>query len=178
MNTREEMLQFLPKNSVGVEIGVFKGEFSDIILEVVKPKLFYMVDPWVGEVRSGDKDGLNMSHINGEEYFIETILPKYGTKDVVKILRESSNKLTEIDDDFFDWGYIDGDHSYEGVKHDLNLLRGKVKNGGVIMGHDYITPRFHGVVRAVDEFCVKHNLNIKYITKDGCPSFFIINNKS
>jgi hypothetical protein len=33
---------------------------------------------------------------------------------------------------------------------------------------------FPGVVKAVNEFCFENNLEIKYITKDGCPTFGII----
>jgi hypothetical protein len=56
----------------------------------------------------------------------------------------------------------------------LNLSYNKIKQGGFICGHDYTKVMFEGVVRAVDEFCIEKNLEIKYITKDGCPSFCII----
>lgn len=177
MNTREEMLEIIPKNTIGVEIGVFKGEFSDIILNIVNPKKLYLVDPWCGVIKSGDKNGLNVEYINGNEYFKNNILPKYNNDSRVEIIKSCSNELIKLDDNFFDWGYIDGDHSYEGVKYDLTLLRNKIKSGGIIMGHDYVLPRFEGVVKAVDEFCNKYNLHIKYLTKDGCPSFMIFNYK-
>ena len=37
----------------------------------------------------------------------------------------------------YDIIYIDGDHSYDGVKHDLINSFRVIKNGGYIMGHDY-----------------------------------------
>ena len=41
---RQDFLQNLPKHSIGAEIGVFKGEFSRHILEIVQPlKLYLMV---------------------------------------------------------------------------------------------------------------------------------------
>lgn len=177
MDTREELLNLLPKNSIGVEIGVFRGEFSDIILEIVNPNKLYLIDPWIGTINSGDKNGENMQYINGDNYYNDVILPKYKNDERVNVIKSYSKELLNFEDDFFDWGYIDGDHTYDGVKFDLELLRNKIKNGGIILGHDYIKPRFTGVVMAVNEFCDKYNLSIKYITKDGCPSFFIVNQK-
>ena len=50
----------------------------------------------------------------------------------------------------------------------------KIKNGGYIFGHDYNQTMFRGVVNAVNEFCDENNLNISYMTNDGCPTFGII----
>jgi hypothetical protein len=47
--------------------------------------------------------------------------------------------------------FIDADHSYEGVKADIEAWLPKVKVGGWIGGHDYKSPRFPGVERAVHE---------------------------
>ena len=38
---------------------------------------------------------------------------------------------------FFDFVYIDGDHSYNGAKSDLIHFFPKVRTGGLIAGHDY-----------------------------------------
>ncbi len=46
--TRAEMLKLVPKGGVMAEIGVFRGEFSKMILEECLPKKFYMVDIWDG----------------------------------------------------------------------------------------------------------------------------------
>jgi len=37
--------------------------------------------------------------------------------------------------------FLDGDHSYEGVKADFENYGGKVRPGGVIAMHDLIPPR-------------------------------------
>jgi hypothetical protein len=55
----------------------------------------------------------------------------------------------------FDVLFLDGDHSYEGVRRDLAAMRGKLARGGVIMIHDYYHRANgtgeYGVQRAVDE---------------------------
>lgn len=70
-------------------------------------------------------------------------------------------------DGFFDGVYIDARHDYEYVKQDIELCLPKIKPGGVICGHDYITEEiasvpvefdwngkemgYGGVKKAVDE---------------------------
>ncbi len=45
--SRRELIAMLPKQAVGAEIGVWKGEFSAEILKVAAPKTLYLIDPWV-----------------------------------------------------------------------------------------------------------------------------------
>ena len=40
------LLSQLPKNSVGAEIGVWKGSLSQKALKIVRPKEFHLIDPW------------------------------------------------------------------------------------------------------------------------------------
>jgi predicted O-methyltransferase YrrM len=64
-------------------------------------------------------------------------------------------------DDSFDWKklgkfdliFIDGDHSYDGVKADTELAHKLIKKGGMIAWHDYnpLDNRVAGVVKYIDE---------------------------
>ncbi len=42
--TRKKLLQYMPQNAVGAEIGVYKGDFSDLILEVCRPSELHLID--------------------------------------------------------------------------------------------------------------------------------------
>lgn len=175
--TRSDFLKLLPKNSIGVEIGVFKGQFADEMLSIVNPSKLFLIDPWVGHIHSGDKDGKVFEFIeNGDNYFSDVLLPKYKYDTRVELIKNTSGILKGFEDKFFDWAYVDGNHSFLGVTHDLEILKSKVKPNGVIMGHDYKIPRYFSVVKAVNNFCRKYNLKIEYLTSDGFPSYFIINN--
>lgn len=71
----------------------------------------------------------------------DIVIPMRGlSQDVMPVLASGS----------FDFVYIDGDHRYEGVKHDIEQARRLIKRGGMIAGHDYddVHP---DVMRAVDE---------------------------
>lgn len=171
--TRENLLRFLGENLIIAEIGVFKGEFSKFIFNNLKPKKLFLVDIFEGYVGSGDKDGNNMEFTNLETEY--ELLNSYFKQDKnVHIIKENSqNFISSLDDGYLDLIYIDGDHDYNGVKNDLNLSYNKIKNGGYICGHDYVSPRFDGVVNAVNEFCLEKGLKIDYITKDGCPTYCV-----
>ena len=43
---RTSLLEMIPKDSVCVEIGVWKGKFSKQILDKVKPEKLHLIDPW------------------------------------------------------------------------------------------------------------------------------------
>ena len=93
---------------------------------------------------------------------------------------DSSSILHSFPDNTFDMIYIDGDHSYEGVKKDLLASYSKIKPGGWIMGHDFgINPQKakhyyeFGVEKAVLEFCVKFQQEVSVLGMDGCISFGI-----
>lgn len=43
---RRSLLEMLPKNSIGAEIGVHKGDFSAVILTTLEPARLHLIDPW------------------------------------------------------------------------------------------------------------------------------------
>jgi hypothetical protein len=101
--------------------------------------------------------------------------------DNVKVYKSDSYTfLQSIPDNTYDIIYIDGDHSYEGVKRDITIAFNKIKPNGYIMGHDYEmnmkkAKNYYdfGVKRAVDEFCAQFNQKIVAKAYDGCVSFCI-----
>jgi len=55
----------------------------------------------------------------------------------MKFLSLDASLLQSLPDESYDFVYLDGDHSYEGVKAEIPLYWEKVKRGGVLAGHDY-----------------------------------------
>ncbi len=67
------------------------------------------------------------------------------------IIKNSSHEASKLfTNGSIDFLMIDGDHSYEGVKKDINDYFYKIKPGGIISGDDY--KAFEGVKLAVNEF--------------------------
>jgi len=163
---REDFLNFLPKHSIGAEIGVFKGEFSEKILMVVKPKKLHLIDGWhkiYGEYYPWISFDTNMRVLKTTEAYNQTIkvLEKYNAKKICKVhVEDDLVCLRKINDNYFDWVYLDSSHEYEHTISELELLKDKVKDTGIILGHDWRpSPEHyhHEVYKAVNEFCEKNN---------------------
>jgi hypothetical protein len=161
VNGRRFVLDGLPKNSVGAEIGVHLGDFSKQILDVVRPRELHLIDPWKHEESPVYKKAWYGGQANDGQLEMDN---RYATvrarfdgeirQGRVKIHRGySQDILDQIPDGYFDWIYIDGNHLYEYVKSDLQLSFRKTRPGGYITGDDYTEGGWWaaGVKKAVDE---------------------------
>lgn len=137
------IFNYLPRGGVGLEIGVWKGEFSEQILQHLMPQKLYLCDPWVFTPQFPDRwyggtqaqSQEDMNRICGE---VHDKLARYQDKTTITFLRTSSNALpTLIKPGSLDWCYIDGDHSYDQVLADLRICMNLVMPGGFIVGDDY-----------------------------------------
>ena len=170
LENRRELLKRLPKNGVVAELGVNKGDFSKIILDLAEPRKLHLIDFW------GSKRYNQQIRRNVEMRFSEKII----NKSVEINLGFSTEVVSLFPDNYFDWIYIDTDHSYKTTIKELEFYREKLKDNGIIAGHDYITGYWDGVVRygvieAVHEFCQKYNWEIIFLTSELTihPSFAI-----
>lgn len=134
---------------IGAEIGVLYGGLSNAILEKNKLDKFYLIDPYDFNF-FGSKVLADVMYYNLISRFKNSLSN-------INILRKSSLDASKmINDNSLDFVFIDGGHTYEDVKEDISLWFAKVKNGGFFIGDDYhfSSP---GVIKAVDEFCLKNN---------------------
>ncbi len=151
--------QKLGKGVTGAEIGVYKGDNAEFILTLLEPTMLYLIDPWNNFL------DIDSNEIIGYTHYIETQerLKLYGNKRLIKKTSKEANKL--FNNEELDFVYIDADHHYEAIKNDLNLWYPKVKKGGILSGHDY-HESMECVVKAVNEFCAKNNLQLMYASTD------------
>jgi len=119
----------------GVEIGVFKGQFSRQLLENWDGTL-YMVDPWRP---LGDEYIDASNHKNHMDAYQETMDNIRGFEDRAFMFRGLGELVVDVfEDNSLDFVYIDGNHAYDWVKQDIQLWWPKLKKNGLLMGHDYI----------------------------------------
>ena len=164
------LLNKLDLKGIGVEIGVKEGNFSKILLDNWECKKLYLVDPW--EVQEKDNYDENQNH-NHNKDFENTLKNLSKFTDRYEIIRKYSDKAhTHFENESLDFIYIDGNHSYEAVKKDLELWYPKLKKGGIIAGDDYTflpvekmrDGFIFGVTKAVNEFCdkIKKNVSLQF----------------
>lgn len=150
LTDRDELLKCMPKRSICAEVGIAQGDCSAKILSIVNPSQLHLVD-------------------NDNEYIEHARKRFSGRIDTEVFLHygDSFSELMKFQDDFFDWLYIDANHSYDHVKRDLDAARLKVKDKGLIVLNDYIFFDHtlfmkYGVIEAVNEFCNKYGYEILF----------------
>jgi hypothetical protein len=133
----------MPEQSVCAQIGVHEGEFSRRILDLVASRRLHLIDPWKhmegysGSLFGGmGADG--QRHLDERNERVKESLTAEIAEGQVQIHRAFSALASEtFDDSYFDWIYIDGNHTCEFVGQDLELYYPKVKAGGFMIGDDY-----------------------------------------
>jgi len=146
-----QLVKELGLPSIGVELGVAEGFSSKDFLENGLLTL-YSVDAWKTLNQKGDGGYEQEWHDNNYADAVER-LKRF--KDRSIIIRGLTHEVANnFEDESIGFLYLDGDHSYEGVKRDLEAWYSKVVKGGVIGGHDYLNGAY-GVNQAVHEFCNK-----------------------
>ena len=165
---RLELLQagFLPHDAVCAEIGVNIGTFAKMIAEHTHPKELHLIDVWAQIGLTASSSAPDSENLDRSRSVSALFQPAIKQGRVVLHQGLSTRVLGAFSDAYFDWLYIDADHSYEGCLADLMAADRKVRVGGKIAGHDY-GPGFPGVVRAVAEFCHIRCWKMPAITKQG-----------
>jgi predicted O-methyltransferase YrrM len=140
---------------MGAEIGVHYGLNAEDILRTLIPRKLFLIDPYEDYVEAG-LDFPMPSEI--EDSMIRRLDPYI---DQTVFLREISETAIPRLPSNLDFIYIDGCHDKEFVYKDLELSYGKVREGGVIGGHDFQIPM---VRDALDVYCEVNDLS--YLTLD------------
>ena len=156
---------FNTSNSMILEIGVHRAEFSKELLKNFNPKKLVLVDPWLSfdDIKYNnsfygnlDNKGQSMQ----DNYFAEVsnFFQKEISTGKVEIFRDSSDNYFLMNKNKFDLIYIDGNHLYDFVKNDiLNSLKCLNENG-LIVTDDYKLKGWWNddVTKAVDH-CIEQN---------------------
>jgi hypothetical protein len=162
----------MPSGARCAEIGVWKGDFSHAILEVARPRVLHLVDPWrFSQAESATQSTWHSGNdLNGQRTLddvfqgvAERFAGEIASGQVVIHRVPSVEAVAAFGEASLDWVYIDGNHFYDAVRQDLALWQRVVRPGGIIAGDDYRESEVFGtdVVRAVDEFALERNLDVE-----------------
>lgn len=192
LTRREELLNLLPKGGIGAEIGVAQGDFSQLIMETVQPQELHLIDPW-SHLEEGDDllagvevlasqagaaaEAVPQNPEGAKQY--DAVVKRFSGDPRVRVHRQYSYKIApQFADGFFDFVYLDGNHTYEFVMRDLIDFSAKLKPGGLLFGHDYFEDNFakqenYGVIDAVSAFLKRSNFRFLMLTWEPFSTFCI-----
>lgn len=135
---RIRLLKHLGTGGVGAEVGVWKGDFSEQILEVVQPETLHLIDPWLYQPEFSNVAFGRDKYEDEMEQFYKNVTARYINDPRVKIHRMTSDEAFELfEDSSLDWVYLDGNHNAPYIDRDLENALKKVKPNGQISGDDY-----------------------------------------
>lgn len=149
-----ELILTVPRDGQVVELGSYLGRSICSVAEqlITRKVTVTCVDLFVGcptTKLEGDTGGTAKGQLL-------TNLKEFDLVDRVTVYVKDTVKAAEIfDDRSLDLVFIDADHSYAAVFRDLTAWWPKVRNGGMIAGHDYKRAGKYGhedVRRALHEF--------------------------
>jgi predicted O-methyltransferase YrrM len=145
-----------------LEIGSYKGRSTRALCDNTRG-IVQVIDPWEGPYYTNNNKVLFEQSQSWVEF-------QQNTSDVKNLLvfRGYFHEFAKINTvRNFDFVFIDGDHRYETVIHDIDEGLKILKPGGILAGHDYTHPDWPGVKQAVDEkFPIKETVDsIWAITK-------------
>ena len=159
---RHQLFRFLDATGRGgqwAEIGVAEGGHSRMMLEQSQSAQVHMVDVWDGE---HDYDSGKAA-----EWFEQCRQLQFDYPQRCTLIQQFSIVAAEwFARDYFDFVFIDADHTYAGVKADFAAWYPRLRSGGVMAGHDYVDSPSYGVIKAVDEFVEYHGLDMTLLPVD------------
>ena len=163
----------------GAEIGVALGHTSARLMQEFPRLTLWMVDVWdqAAADSSWRKTGDKRSRLTLADQIARMGQATRGVSFAIeraRIMRAPSTEVAEWlsrhHKGRFDFVFIDGDHSYDGTKGDIEAWYPLVRPGGLFSGHDYLSHKYKGVKQAVDEFFASHPELTFYQGTDGAES--------
>jgi predicted O-methyltransferase YrrM len=177
---RIDLFKRLPRGALVAEIGTWRGYFAVEILNTCPIGKLFCVDPWTGQ--SGSYGPTEKTEAEHEEDLAECRhhLRGHLPGGRVEIIRGFSVDVAKNNTTIplLDAVYVDAAHDYENVFADLVAWSGRLKPGGVLMGHDWTDNAMArengwGVKRAVADFCQKYGWALTAVTSEDFASFQI-----
>ena len=164
---RSVFFESLPKDKIGVCIGVDKGEdVGQFVLPINQPSKLYLVDPWsklkdIPEPKPVNNCWVSLlllkwDHVGKKEKYSEAFdygcvdaqvvqdsIPEENKDQVVLVEEFSSNASKQFDDKSLDWIHIDWSGEYTQKTDELIKWLPKIKDGGFLTGEIFCLESFH-----------------------------------
>ena len=136
-----ELAQKIDQEGLIVEVGSYLGASTCFLAHGShgKARSVYAVDTWQNHAMTEGQKDTYAQFLKNTSPFGEIVIP----------LRGFSTEIAKNFQHEIDLLFLDGDHSYEGLKSDLDAWLPKMKRNGMVVFHDYGWSE--GIQKAVQE---------------------------
>ena len=146
-----------------VEVGCRYGESARLWKEHI-PKLdLTCIDPYAAYHRVSQER---------QDLIYEGAYENSGKYGFTLVRMYSLEAVDMYKDGTLDWVHIDGDHTFDAAVQDIIRWAPKVREGGLVLVHDYCAFGMSGVMPAVDSYTHCHRIDPWYVTRDMEPTAF------
>lgn len=145
---------FKNKKITAVEVGTYEGRNAKSILKELNIEKFYIVDPYENYSDYASSEPETVTELIRAKKRASERLKGYKEK-ITWIKKRSEDAIKDIPFGA-DFIYIDGNHEYKYVKKDMENYFEKLKQGGILAGHDIAS--FIGVGHALIDFCSERKI--------------------
>jgi hypothetical protein len=118
----------------GAEIGVERGEYSEVLCKANPDAHIFLVDPW--KSYRGYRDHVDQDKLDGFYEFTQKRMAKYDCE-IVRLFSMEAVGWHRKPKNMLDFVYLDGNHEFKHFTEDLCEWSKTVRPGGIIAGHDY-----------------------------------------
>lgn len=138
-HTLYSLAKRLPVGSIMAEVGSYYGASSCCLASAAKKRAkVYCIDTWRNDAVSDEREDIFATYSENIAPYTNIVIP----------VRGYSYEVKDAIPDDLSLLFIDGDHSYDGVKRDLINYLPKLRPHGILVMHDW---NHNGVRRAIEE---------------------------
>jgi hypothetical protein len=119
-------------NPVCAEIGTWVGKNAEMMLDLDPTMTLHCIDAYTNVGVTEDYSEGQPEEVKAKA---KARLERFGDR-IKFVYQQSEVAYSTYPDEYFDYIYIDGDHSYWGAYRDMRTWWPKVKKGGLMGGHD------------------------------------------
>lgn len=152
--TRKQFLTAIGHRRICAELGVQAGGHAKQMMQFLRPDELHLIDCW--QYQDDYEDIANVPQEKQDQIFYTAQQRMNPYSDRVTFHREFTVPAMNLFPNFyFDLVYIDANHQVDAIYNDIIACVPKMKEHGVIAGHDF-SHRWISVVEAVKQFLKLH----------------------
>lgn len=140
-NERDFITGTIPQSGWFLEVGTADGASAAYWADL-RPEVNFLCVDWLS----------HRIHVQAPANWLAN---RRGRGNMFLLVGETSQVLPVVRNRLCDIALVDASHRYTGCIAELNQVDHIMKDTGLVLVHDYKSPKYVGVTQAVDEFCAK-----------------------